>query len=412
MDLILYAIPFFFLLMFLEMGYGHWRSKNTYRINDTINSLSLGSLSRLQGLVILGFSGVIYELVVARFQLAQLPADQAWVWLSCFLLYDFAYYWKHRLGHEVALFWGSHVAHHQSEDFNLSTALRQTSIEFHGFLFYIPFFVMGYPAEVLFSVVSLNLIYQFWVHTEHVPKLGIVEWLLVTPSSHRVHHGRNDQYVDRNYGGVFIVWDRLFGTFQEEREDDPVVYGLRKPLNSFNPLWANLHVYWRLLQDVWRTRGSGNKLQLLFRPPGWQPAGQRSQCSLNKRPRDLSKRFDPEISAAASYYTLLQFILTVALSLALLLNANQPYLANAVAVAYLACAFLVHGFWLEGRSVAPGLELARLAGLAILAQLPLYYHPVLSPALQLFALLSAGYCLLASTRLSARRSQITWGTPD
>lgn len=403
MELILYAIPFFFLLIFVELGYGYWRGRNTYRINDTVNSLSLGSLSRLQGLVILGFSGAIYEFVATRYQLSQLPAAAAWVWVSAFVLYDFAYYWKHRLGHEVALFWGSHVAHHQSEDFNLGTALRQTSIEFHGFLFYLPFFFLGYPAEVIFSVASLNLIYQFWVHTKHVPKLGILEWILVTPSNHRVHHGRNDQYVDKNYGGVFIVWDRLFGTYQEELDEVPVVFGLRKPLNSFNPLWANVHVYWRLLLDVFRARGISNKLQLLFRPPGWRPEGQRSQCRLRKAAKtDLQQRFDPQIPASARYYTLVQFVITMLLSLALLLSAEQTYPGKLLAVAYLAWAFLVHGLWLEGRGAALSLELIRLAGLAILAQVPLFYHPAFSPLVQLTALVSAGYCLLGSQRRAAR----------
>ena len=163
------------------------------------------------------------------------------------------------MGHEVALFWGAHVAHHQSEDFNLGTALRQTSTDFYSFIFYLPFFAAGYPGEVLFSVVSLNLIYQFWVHTEHIQKLG-PRMALVTPSNHRVHHGRNEQYIDRNYGGVFIVWDRLFGTFQDELPEEPVIFGLSKPLKSWNPLWANAHVYWRLMLDCWHTPGLLNKL--------------------------------------------------------------------------------------------------------------------------------------------------------
>ena len=161
MDLILYAVPFFFVLILLEFVYGLARQRNTYRLNDTINSLSLGSLSRLQGLVILGISTSVYAMIVAKYQLTQLPDDQLWVWIICFVLYDLVYYWKHRLGHEMALFWGSHVAHHQSEDYNLGTALRQTSVDFYGFLFYLPFFVLGFPAQLLFTVVSLNLIYQF-----------------------------------------------------------------------------------------------------------------------------------------------------------------------------------------------------------------------------------------------------------
>ena len=361
MDLILAAIPFFFLLIFIELAYGVVRGKNTYRLNDSINSISMGSLSRLQGLVILGFSGTIYEIIVARYQLAQLPDQALWVWISCFLLYDFAYYWKHRLGHEVALFWGSHVAHHQSEDFNLSTALRQSSIDFYGFLFYLPFFFLGFPAEILFTVVSLNLIYQFWVHTEHVPKLGPFEWIFVSPSNHRVHHGRNKVYVDKNYGGVFILWDRIFGSFQEELAEEPVAFGLRKPLNSWNPVWANVHVYWRLILDFYAMPGALNKLKLLVKPPGWRADTQQSHCKLEGKSVDLTQKFDPEISRFSLIYTAIQFTLTVALSLAVLLSAGSlDYLLLGAVVTYLFFSFFVHGTSLEGREFALTLEIVRL----------------------------------------------------
>ncbi len=361
MDLILIAIPFFFLLIFIELAYGWLRGNNTYRLNDSINSLSMGSLSRLQGLVILGFSGSIYEIVVAKWQLTQLADDALWVWVSCFILYDFAYYWKHRFGHEVALFWGSHVAHHQSEDYNLSTALRQTSIDFHGFLFYLPFFFLGFPAEILFTVVSLNLIYQFWVHTEHVPKLGPIEWLFVTPSNHRVHHARNKIYVDKNYGGVFILWDRLFGSFQDELAEEAAVYGLRKPLNSWNPIWANVHVYWRLALDFLSMPGITNKLKLLFKPPGWGSELQQSNCKLGKGKVDLSARFDPEISTFSLVYTFIQFLFTVVLSLAVLLGAaSLSYTLLSLAVVYLFFAYFVAGTLLEGKEFALTLEIVRL----------------------------------------------------
>ncbi|MBT3531877.1 MAG: sterol desaturase family protein [Gammaproteobacteria bacterium] len=361
MDLILYAIPFFFLLIFLEIAYGMARGRNSYRINDTINSLSLGSLSRLQALVILGFSGYIYEWIVNSYQLSQLPDDRAWVWVSCFILYDLAYYWKHRFGHEIALFWGSHVAHHQSEDYNLSTALRQTSIDFYGFLFYLPFFFLGFPAEILFSVVSLNLIYQFWVHTEHIHRLGILEWIFVTPSNHRVHHARNKIYVDRNYGGVFILWDRLFGSFQDELVEEKAVFGLRKPLNSWNPLWANTHVYWRLILDIIKVPGLKNKLLISFKPPGWMPEGSVSSCKLTK-PVDISTRFDPAISEFCRYYTLTQFVLTVALSLFLLLNTSVlGYWQTFALVIFLVFSLYVHGVWLEAKTNARALEFIRIA---------------------------------------------------
>ena len=347
--------------MLLEFTYGVLRRRNTYRINDTINSLSLGSLSRLQSLVVLGFSGLIYEFIVARYQLSQLGDEQLWVWVSCFLLYDLAYYWKHRFGHEVALFWGSHVAHHQSEDYNLGTALRQTSIDFYGFLFYLPFFVLGFPAEILFTVVSLNLIYQFWVHTEHVPKLGILEWVFVTPSNHRVHHARNKIYVDRNYGGVFIIWDRLFGSFQEELEQEAVVFGLRKPLNSWNPVWGNVHVYWRLIQDSIKAPGFNNKIKIWLKPPGWLPDSMQSSCKLRSQKTDLSTRFDPPLSNFSKGYCFVQFLVTVGLSLTILINLNGwNYVTTTIAVLLLTYSYYVHGVWMESRPTALCHESVRL----------------------------------------------------
>lgn len=370
MELILAAVPFFFLLIFIELAWGVARGKNTYRINDSINSISLGSLSRLQGLVILGFSASIYEIVVTRYQLAQLPDDAPWVWISCFVLYDFAYYWKHRLGHEVALFWGSHVAHHQSEDYNLSTALRQTSIDFHGFLFYLPFFFLGFPAETLFTVVSLNLIYQFWVHTEHIPRLGVLEWFFVTPSNHRVHHARNKIYVDRNYGGVFIIWDRIFGSFQDELKEEPAVFGLRKPLNSWNPLWANVHVYWRLIQDFFAIEGLANKFRLLFRPPGWRADGHKTRCKLREEGVDLSARYDPPLPRFDRISIFIQFVLTAVLSLAVLLGAaSLPTGLLYLGVAFLFYSYFVHGAALEGRQQSHTLEAVRLVFLIPVALL-------------------------------------------
>jgi sterol desaturase/sphingolipid hydroxylase (fatty acid hydroxylase superfamily) len=397
MDLILTAIPFFFLLILLELAYGLARKRNTYRLNDTINSLSMGSLSRLQSLVILGVSAGTYELMASRYQLTQLAEDRLAVWLSCFVLYDLVYYWKHRWGHEIALFWGSHVAHHQSEDFNLGTALRQTSVDFYSFLFYLPFFLAGFPAEMLFTVVSLNLIYQFWVHTEHIPKLGALEWILVTPSNHRVHHARNEIYVDRNYGGVFIIWDRLFGSFQQELEREAVIFGLRKPLNSWNPLWANVHVFWRLLQDCVKMPGLTNKLKLWLMPPGWRAPGMRSTCRLGQQAANLSTRttsdglagkFDPPISRRIKIYIFVQFVLTTVIGLYLLVRSNTlSYSLTAFAVLFLGYSYFVHGRWLESRADALRHELVRLLLFAIVMQW-----------LQLSLLLSSsaiGYAVLA-----------------
>ena len=398
MELILFAIPFFFLLIFVELAYGLLRGNNTYRFNDSINSISMGSLSRLQSLVILGFSGSIYEAIVAKYQFTQLADDALWVWASCFILYDFAYYWKHRFGHEVALFWGSHVAHHQSEDYNLSTALRQTSIDFYGFLFYLPFFFLGFPAEILFTVVSLNLIYQFWVHTEHVPKLGPIEWLFVTPSNHRVHHARNKIYVDRNYGGVFILWDRIFGSFQEELAEEAAVFGLRKPLNSWNPIWANVHVYWRLSQDFISIPGIANKLKVLFKPPGWRADNQQGNCKLDIEPADLTARFDPAISTFSLVYTFVQFLFIIVLSLAVLLGAaSLSYPLISLAVVYLFFSFFVQGAWLEGREFALTLEILRLVFL-VPCLLLLELNPIVTALLSVNATIAVPLLLTIGSK--------------
>lgn len=395
MDLILYAIPVFILLMLLEFGYGLWRGRNTYRLNDTINSLSLGTFSRLWMLVIISVTGSVYEWVTLELPVPQLPVDSALTWIGCFVLYDLLYYWKHRLSHETAILWGSHVAHHQSEDFNLGTALRQTSIDFHSVFFYLPLFVAGFSLEMVLTVASLNLIYQFWVHTEHVPELGPLEWVFVTPSNHRVHHGRNDEYVDRNYGGVFILWDRIFGSYQRELADQAVYFGLRKPLQSWNPLWANVHVYWRLLVDMGRSGSLSRATLLLFKPPGWRPHGedgsslQKSACKLERRGA-LGEKYDPKIAPALAYYVLIQFLLTLALGLALLIAVlDVDYLISSTLVAICAFAFFCHGRCLEGRA-SKGLEYTRLA-LLNLALFLAGAGPILLSLMLGFSALSAVY---------------------
>ncbi|MBV8621076.1 MAG: sterol desaturase family protein [Curvibacter sp.] len=271
--IIVLATPVFFLLMALEWAWGWFRGRNTYRLDDALNSLSLGILSQLSGLFLSFFSLGLYTLIHRHAALWAAPDFWgAWYgWLLALVFYDFCYYWLHRMGHEVALLWAAHVVHHQSQDYNLSTALRQTSSgHLLAWLFYVPMALAGVP-PLEFAVVGLiDLLYQFWIHTEQVPRLGWFDRVFASPSNHRVHHAVNDRYLDRNYGGILILWDRLFGTFQEETE--PCVYGTRSPLDSWDPLWANAEVYWALLRDAWRTRRWRDRLQIWWRPPGWQPA--------------------------------------------------------------------------------------------------------------------------------------------
>jgi len=283
MDLILYAVPFFFLLIALELLADRWRGRRSYSLADAINSLSTGVLSTTTGLVTKGLGLLTCAFAWQHLALLALPGERAWVWLLAFVGYDFCYYWLHRLGHERNVLWAAHSVHHQSEEYNLSTALRQTSTGFiFAWLFYLPLALLGVPPLVFATVAALNLLYQFWVHTRHVPKLGWLEWVLVTPSNHRVHHAQNPLYMDRNYGGVFIVWDRLFGSFQEEDEREPVIFGVTTPLRSWNPVWANLQFYAQLWADARRTRRWRDKLRLWFMPTGWRPADVAARYPMGK----------------------------------------------------------------------------------------------------------------------------------
>ena len=244
MNFIPYAIPVFLLLIVIELFWGWWKGNNTYRVNDSINSLSLGLLSTATKFVFLNIGLLVFSGIEKNYAVWAFDSSSLGHWLLAILLYDFLYYWFHRISHERQFFWGSHVVHHQSEDYNLSTALRQTSTSFFTtWVFYIPCFFLGMPISMYVSIATAHLIYQFWVHTQHISTLGFLEWFMVTPSNHRVHHAQNADYIDKNYGGLLIIWDRLFGSFQKEHKEQPAIYGIRAPLASWNPIWANLHIF-------------------------------------------------------------------------------------------------------------------------------------------------------------------------
>ncbi|MEP1469855.1 MAG: sterol desaturase family protein [Halieaceae bacterium] len=309
MNLVVYAVPFFLLAIVLELAYGIWRRNNTFRLNDSIGSLFMGTLSQARRFVTLGVGGYVYYLITQYFSLSLMDASHWFTWVLAMVLYDFCYYWLHRLGHERIILWASHVAHHQSEDYNLTTALRQTSTGWLlGWIFYIPMYLLGIPAEVVVTVGSINLIYQFWVHSEHIPKLGWYEWIFVTPSNHRVHHAQNDMYMDRNYGGLFIIWDRLFGTFQEEQDDNPPIYGIRGPLHSFNPFKAITHIYVDLARDSWHTASWGDKLRVWVARTGWRPADVEARFPRPKPDLATFEKYDPQISRRVAWYAFFQLV--------------------------------------------------------------------------------------------------------
>jgi hypothetical protein len=184
--------------------------------------------------------------------------------------------------------------HHHGEDFNLATALRQTSTGFlWKWIFYLPMFMIGVPASVFVTVAGLNLIYQFWVHTEHIGKLGWFEKIFITPSNHRIHHARNPEYIDANYGGVFILWDRMFGTYIEEKDDLKPIYGTAKPLNSWNPLWANIEVFYGMFMDSYHTKKPIDKLKVWFSKTNWRPEDVKRKFPNNAK---LNNLYNPDAS--------------------------------------------------------------------------------------------------------------------
>ncbi len=365
-QIMMVAIPAFFALMAVELVAARLMRRRVYRLNDAINSIGLGTFSQIVGVFTKLLTIGVYAWVVERVALFALPADSVWVWISGLLVYDFCYYWLHRCGHEVGVLWAAHAVHHQSERYNLSTALRQTSSgALLGWVFYLPMAVLGYPVEVFAVVAVIDLIYQYWIHTELVPKLGWFDRVFASPSNHRVHHAVNDRYLDRNYGGLLIVWDRLFGTFTEEDPSEPPVFGTRAPLRSWNPLWANVEVYWALANDAWRARRWRDKLRVWIARPGWRPADVAERFP--KPAFDIARaEYDPPLSLPMRIYCLLHFLLLLALGVDFLGTASsQNAWASAMYAGFLLTGLMSLGLLLEGRAWALAIEVPRLLWLAV-----------------------------------------------
>ncbi|MFC3578845.1 sterol desaturase family protein [Sphingomonas hylomeconis] len=282
-DIVSYAVPGFVLLVLVEMIVVRLRHRERYEPKDTLTSLALGTGSTVAGALT---AGIAFAMALWVWQFRLFDIGYAWYWfVLAFVIDDLAYYVFHRLAHRVRWFWASHVIHHSSQHYNLSTALRQTWTGFIslGFLFRLPLALIGFPPAMLVFVAGINLVYQFWIHTEVIGKCPRwFEAVMNTPSHHRVHHATNPQYLDKNYAGVFIVWDRLFGTFIEERADDKPRYGIVRNLGSFNLLWAAFHEWIGIARDVWAAPGWRAKLNYMIKPPGWSHDGSRDTSEVLK----------------------------------------------------------------------------------------------------------------------------------
>ncbi|HSG48964.1 MAG TPA: sterol desaturase family protein [Longimicrobiales bacterium] len=385
MGIILYSIPFFFLLLFAEVGVQAWTGRRLLRLNDSVADLSLGILSQLSGIFTKFLAVGIFAWVETNWALQRLipgvpdwPAGLPWAasatsplgfqvrvpellsWVAVFLLVDLAYYWSHRLSHQINLLWAGHVVHHSSEEYNLAVALRQSSL--HGlftWVFYLPLALMGIPWEMYVATYALNLVYQFWIHTRAVGKLSpTFEWFLNTPSHHRVHHGINPRYLDRNHAGVLIVWDRMFGTFQPEEEEP--VYGITTPLRSWNPLWANLHVFVDIARKAAGAASWRERLGFIFGPPGWRPEAEGGREVPLEVSRETFQPWDTQIPGGLAAYGFVQFTAALAATFLLLVRAGDLPPAHLAAGAfYVTVALAGIGGVFEAARWAGSLETAR-----------------------------------------------------
>lgn len=304
---IVLSIPIFFILIGIELVVERLSHRKLYRLPDAIANLSCGITSQLSGLFMRVLAIGIYEVIYSN--LAFFTLQRNWIyWLALFLLTDFAYYWAHRMSHEINLFWGGHVVHHQSEEYNLSVALRQSSFQVvWTFAFSLPIAFLGFNTLDFALISALNTLYQFWIHTETINKMGWFEYIFNTPSHHRVHHGRNPKYIDKNHAGSLIIWDKMFGTFQAEEERP--TYGITKPINSWNAVWANFSHYAEMAKEMKMIPTWSDKIKYMFKKPGWLPdylGGYRPAPEIDKR---TYHKYDTSYPVQLNYYVLFQYVI-------------------------------------------------------------------------------------------------------
>jgi alkylglycerol monooxygenase len=364
LDPIKLAIPFYFLLIAIELVVSHFQNIKRYRFNDTITNINSGS-SMMIATTLMRVVGIsLYTYIYEHFALFNIPST--WFFLIlCFIVDDFCYYWGHRMTHEVNVAWSSHVVHHHSEEMNFSVALRQSW--FQGVWtapVYIPMALMGFnPMDVVIAH-GFNLLYQYWVHTEMIDKLGFLELFMVTPSHHRVHHGRNPKYIDKNHAGVFIIWDKMFGTFQAEEERP--VYGTTKPLNSWNPIWANFEHFESINHQLKDANGFWSKMKVLFKKPGWD-AKAAAYMPFPEVERGVTPKFDTETPQYLNLYIFFQYLITTAFIIYFLFNSNKMNWVDTFTLGgIILFQFATAGGMLEGKKAYFVLEFVRNALFAII----------------------------------------------
>ena len=310
-QILLIAMPAFFLLIMVEKFWGIYKGNDTVPMNDMISSLSSGITNATKDVLGLSIAIISYGWLVDRVSIFEISSD--WItFVIAFIVLDFAGYWVHRISHEYNIFWNNHIIHHSSEEFNLACALRQSIssvVRIFG-IFLLPAAILGVPQEVISVVAPLHLFAQFWYHTRHINRMGFLEKIIVTPSHHRVHHAINPIYLDKNYGQIFIIWDRIFGTYQEELSDVPAVYGVTRPVQTWNPIKINFMHLWLLIKDAWRAQNFADKLRIWFMPLGWRPEDVASKYPVEKI-NDVYhfEKYSPKLSQGLLTWSVIQLMI-------------------------------------------------------------------------------------------------------
>jgi len=367
LDAIALSIPVFFLLIGVELWIERRERRRLYRLNDSINDLACGTIQQVVG--VFGKTAMFagYILVFERFALFEIDPTSVGAWLGAFLGVDFLYYWFHRASHEINFLWAAHIVHHQSEEYNLSVALRQSALQqFLSAPFYLPLALVGIPPKLFLAADAADTLYQFWIHTRTIGRLGFLESFLNTPSHHRVHHGSNEKYIDRNHAGTLIVWDKLFGTFQEEEEEP--AYGVTRPLATWNPVWANFQYFAELWSVARRARRWADKVRIFLKPPGWRPEDVPFEAVPYTPTQGL--KYDARPPEGLGAYAVSQFLLGLACALALLSFEARLAPAQELALAIFAVWTLANVGGLFDRSRwVPVAEAARWGSAALAAAL-------------------------------------------
>lgn len=268
------AMPIFLFLIIIEKIYGYYKKVDYAPIIDSVSSISSGMTNATRDVLGLSISIITYEILVNKIALFHIE-ESALAYIIAFIAIDFQGYWTHRWAHQINIFWNKHAIHHSSEEFNLSCALRQSVSDFFKLFTFLllPAALLGVPAKVIAITLPIQFFLQFWYHTRYIGKLGFLEKIIVTPSHHRVHHAINPEYMDKNHSQIFIIWDKLFGTFQEELPEVPAVFGITRPAETWNPFKINFQHLWVLIKDAWHAEKFSDKLKIWFMPTGWRPEG-------------------------------------------------------------------------------------------------------------------------------------------